>query len=80
MLCALIKQLGCGGYYYDIRNNTGTLIITKFSDIWNIIIPLFIEHKILGIKALDFADWYEAAQIINKGDHLSSQGAVAILA
>lgn len=85
LLRALIKQLGCGGYYYDITNNTGTLTVTKFSDILNIIIPLFIESKILGIKALDFScwrsiDWYKAAQIINKGDHLSSHGAATILA
>lgn len=33
LLRALIKQLGCGGYYYDITNNTGTLTVTKFSDI-----------------------------------------------
>ena len=79
LLRALINQLGCGKYYYDIKNNTGTYTVSNFTDISNIIIPLFLKHAVLGIKALDFSDWCAAAKIIETGGHLTAQGADTIL-
>lgn len=79
LLRALIDRLGCGRYYFDIRNNTGTFTVKDFSSIYSIIIPLFLEHKILGVKALDIEDFCRAAEIINKGDHLTDEGAAIII-
>jgi hypothetical protein len=36
------------------NSNSASLQITKFSDIFNIIIPFFNKYRILGIKSLDF--------------------------
>ena len=33
LLRALINQLGCGKYYEDAQNNTGTYTVSSFSDI-----------------------------------------------
>ena len=60
---------GCGHVY---RNKT-TLdyrIIT-FRHINQIIIPLFMRYKILGIKDLDLMDWVKIAEIITQIKHTS---------
>lgn len=78
LLRALINQLGCGGYSYDSINNTGVYSVSRFTDILNIIIPLFIEYEISGVKALDFQDWCKIAEIIKVGGHLTPQGSSKI--
>ena len=35
----------------------------KFKDLTNIIIPFFKKCSIIGVKALDFADFCEAAEL-----------------
>ena len=43
--------------------------VTKFSDITEIIIPFFINNRILGVKSLDFKDWYLVSEIVKKREH-----------
>ena len=50
----------------------------KFSEIYNIIIPFCIQYPIRGVKAKDFADWTKAAELFNKGKHLTKEGATKI--
>jgi len=38
------------------------------------IIPLFQQYPIIGVKALDFADWCKVAQIMKEGRHLTIEG------
>ena len=56
-----------------LKKEWGYFQCTKFSDIYNIIIPFCSQHSIRGIKAKDFLEWVTAAVIINKGDHLSRE-------
>ena len=37
-------------------------------------IPLFKEHKIIGVKSLDFQDFVLVAEIIKRKDHLTLEG------
>ena len=53
--------------------------IVNFSDILNKIIPFFEKHLIQGKKSLDFIDFKEVAGIIQKKDHLTSEGFQKIL-
>jgi len=49
-------------------------VIYKFSNIYDKIIPLFKEYSIQGIKLLDFQDFCQAAELIKKKSHLTSNG------
>jgi len=50
--------------------------VTKFRDIVEKIIPLFQQHPIHGVKAKDFADFCQVAEMINKKEHLTKEGLV----
>ena len=38
------------------------------------VIPFLKKYPILSIKALDFADWCKAAELITNGAHLTTEG------
>ena len=72
LMKSLIKYLNCG-YIYKI----GEILIfkvTKFDDIAHKIIPFFKNHKIQGVKAKDFNDFCNAAEIIKEKGHLTLEG------
>ena len=48
--------------------------VTKIGDITQKIIPLFQKYPIIGVKALDFADWCLVADMVNKKEHLTKEG------
>ena len=49
-----------------ISKNKVSVIIVKISDIVNIIIPFFEKYPIVGMKSLDFADFFEKSSRNNK--------------
>ena len=70
----LVKHLGSGTIYKYPGKDAIVLTIVKFSDITNIIIPLFEKNPILGLKLLDYLDWCKIAQLIIGGSHLTIEG------
>ena len=67
LMRGLIKLLDCG--YIIIprtRPNEMNFKVTKFQDISNKIIPIFKKYNILGVKALDFADWCKVAELMKE--------------
>ena len=75
VLLETIKQfLGCGLVFTYTNTTNSSLVVTKFSEVNEKIIPLFKKHPIHGVKALDFADFCEAAEIIKTKEHLTSEG------
>ena len=40
----------------------------------DIIIPFFDKYPIIGMKALDFADWCKTAELMKNKAHLTPQG------
>jgi hypothetical protein len=52
----------------------GQFVVSKFSDNWEKIIPLYHKYPIKGAKALDFADWCKVALIMKEGGHLTQKG------
>ena len=48
--------------------------ITKLEDILYKIIPFFKKHPIVGVKALDFADFCKVAEMMRDNKHLSQEG------
>ena len=56
------------------RSDAIDLRVYKLSDITDKIIPFFLKHPIIGVKALDFADWCEVAEMMNNKEHLTPEG------
>jgi hypothetical protein len=66
--------LDCGAVYKYDYENVVYLRISKFKDIFFKLIPLFEKYNIKGVKALDFKDFCEVAELINNKYHLTLKG------
>lgn len=72
LLRSFISFFGCGSCArFD---NIVEFICVNTKDINNIILPFFIKYPILGVKALDFNDWCQGAEILQNKAHLTPEG------
>lgn len=74
LLQNICNYLECGKYYSSTKRNEGSVTVTKFSDIDLKIIPFFKNYPIIGIKALDFEDFYKIGELIKNKEHLTIKG------
>lgn len=79
LINALANILGYGTIYKHLTRNFATFTVSNFNDIYNKLIPMFSEHKIEGIKSLDFKDFCLAAELISKKSHLTEDGMKEII-
>ena len=79
LLKSFVTYFKCGQYINFPQKEWGYYQCVKFSDIYNIIIPFCTQYPVLGFKSKDFLDWVKAAEIINKGDHLTKEGSSKII-
>lgn len=70
----LVEDLDCGAYYPYGDREASDFVVQKFSDIHEKIIPFFNKYPILGVKALDFADFCKVAEIMKVKGHLTESG------
>jgi hypothetical protein len=70
----IIKYFKSGKIDKSSKNSVISLSVNKISDINNIIIPFFDKHPILGIKQLDYLDFWKVAKLINEGSHTTIEG------
>jgi hypothetical protein len=77
LLGSFKEYLNCGSVFSN--TSKASFVVTKFSDVYEVIIPLFKKYPILGVKALDFADFCEAAEIVKTKEHLTLEGFTKIL-
>ena len=68
-----------GGRYRTRGLYQGDVIITKFSDIVDKIIPFFGKFPLHGSKALDYTDFCRVADIMKDNGHLTADGLEKIL-
>lgn len=75
LMKSLIKNLE-SGYISKAKTRPNELnyVVTKFYDIINKIIPFFQKHPIYGVKALDFADFCRAVELMKEKKHLTPEG------
>jgi len=72
---SLPDYLGCGQYVLATsRDNHGEYIVSKLSDINEIIITFLTKYPIIGNKALDFEDFCKASTILKNKEHLTLEG------
>lgn len=72
LMISLANFLNCG--LVSRNKDTFDLKVTKFSDIYNKIIPLFQKYPILGIKSKDFQDFCLVAELMKNNAHLTKEG------
>lgn len=74
-LISIVDYLGCGKIYVNERSVD--LIITKFSDIAEKIIPLFDKYPIQGLKYLNYLDFVKVSELMKNNFHLTIKGCSA---
>ena len=72
LMRSLIELLKCGKIYKN--RYAFYFTVSKFSDITEKIIPFFKKYPILGVKALDFADFCKVAEMMKDKKHLTKDG------
>jgi hypothetical protein len=70
----LLETLGCGTLQLDSKTPKVTFVVTKFSDIENIIFPFFEKFPIEGIKRLDYVDFCQIVMLMRNKAHLTEEG------
>jgi hypothetical protein len=68
----LVEYFGCGSVH--INDNILNYRVKKFSDLTDKIIPIFQKYPILGVKAQDYKDFCEVANIMKEKGHLTIEG------
>jgi len=79
LLDKLCKQLGCGNFRVDSKNQVCFITITKLSDISSKIIPLFNQYNLQRSKRLDFEYFRKVAELIKNKVHLTDKGLELVL-
>ncbi len=51
-----------------------TILVRKLSEITEILVPLFKNHKLHGTKRLDFEDFCKIGELMNNKEHLTQIG------
>jgi hypothetical protein len=74
----IIEYLGSGKIYKYPAKAAVSLSIVDFKDITNIIVPLFNENPIVGIKLYDYLDWCKIHSLMLNRSHLTVQGIYSI--
>jgi hypothetical protein len=69
-----MKYLNCSKYYARSNKNYGELIVEKFSDIIEKIIPFFDKYPLVGKKSKDFQYLKKVALLMKSKDHLTEEG------
>ena len=70
----LTKYFGSGVIEKHTQFPAVTLVIVKFTDIIEKVIPFFELYPLIGIKQKDFLDWCKVARLMNGGSHLTIEG------
>ena len=74
MMSRLVDYLGCGTIQESSSKPITRLVVTKFTDIEEKIIPFFDRYPLHGSKAKDFADFKRVAEIVKNKGHLTASG------
>lgn len=73
LLKSLRTYLGCGRVTTTTRGDRW-FVVAKFTDIETIVITFFDKYSIEGVKALDYADFKKAVEIVKAKTHLTKEG------
>lgn len=69
---SFVEFFGCGNV--NVSKQAVFFRVEKFPDLLSKIIPFFVKHPVLGVKALDFKDFSVAAELMKQKIHLTLDG------
>ena len=69
-----MEYLDCGYVYSQSQQKAVDLRVEKLSDLNDKVIPFFTKYLVLGVKALDFADFTKVADLMKDKNHLNQEG------
>jgi hypothetical protein len=72
LLNSLIQYLGSGRL--EETPIIARLVITKFEDIQQIVLPFFAKYPLIGVKKQDFEEWSKVAELMKNNVHLTKEG------
>ena len=78
LIKSLIPFFNCGRLE-TTRESYVSFVVTKLSNILQIIIPFFEKYPLNGSKAKDFEDWKKVAKLMESNLHLTKEGKQQIL-
>lgn len=70
----LIKYLDCGNFYIHSNTEAIDIIVQKFSDIVDKLIPIFNKYPLVGEKAKNYKDFVKVLKLIETKAHLTNEG------
>ena len=74
LIQSLVQYLDCGRTRLDPRGSVIYFIVTRLSDIVEKILPFFEKYPLVGVKALNFGDFYKVASVMKAKGHLTKEG------
>ena len=74
----LIKYFDSGLIENHSKFPAVSLVIVKFTNIVEKIIPFFDKYPIQGEKLNDYLDWCKIARLIKNKSHLTNEGLISI--
>lgn len=74
LMQSIIFKLGCGTLYKYPKQKAVSIVVVDFSNITNIIIPLFDKYPIQGVKLSDYLDWCSVHNLMANKQHLTVEG------
>lgn len=75
----LRKFLNCGRVSVNPSYAQSELIVNKLRDIDEIILPLFQNYNLIGIKKRDFEDFSKIVKLMKNKEHLTEEGLEKII-
>lgn len=76
---SFVQFFGCGSLTIAEKSGIARFAVSNFSQIVNIILPIFEEYPILGEKAKDLKDFKEISSLIKSKAHVNKEGLEKIL-
>jgi len=77
LLYLIMKYFKCGTLHTN--GNSKEIIVTRFQDVLNIVIPFFDKYPLHGEKRLNYEDFVKVAELMQNKAHLTSEGFDKIL-
>ena len=74
LMRAIANFFGINAGSVSLNRNAYVFRVVNFSELTEIILPLFINHPIQGIKYFDYLDFLKAAELIKNKKHLTLEG------
>jgi hypothetical protein len=71
---SLIQYLNGGRVEKRSKLDFVELVVTKFSDIEEKILPFFDKYPLQGVKSADYADFCKVVQLMKEKAHLTVSG------